>query len=91
MAVSLELHNTGDSSIGAEIQALVEHHLSGRPGDWRVSIVGSRENDSWEMKVWGPNGFERTYTLVGGKHGGAPAFNDRERSSGIAAGKDGAG
>ena len=64
MAVSLELHNTGDSSIGAEIQALVEHHLSGRPGDWRVSIVGSRENDSWEMKVWGPNGFERTYTLV---------------------------
>jgi hypothetical protein len=45
MAVSIELHNTGDSSIGAEIQALVEHHLSDTPGDWRVSIVGSREND----------------------------------------------
>jgi hypothetical protein len=65
MAVSLELHNTGDPSFGAEIQALVEHHLADRPGDWRVSIVGSRESDGWEMKVLGPNGFERSYTLVG--------------------------
>jgi hypothetical protein len=70
MAVSLELHNTGDPSIGAEIQALVEHHLGDRPGDWRVSIVGSRESDGWEMKVLGPNGFERSYTLAGnaGEH-----------------------
>jgi hypothetical protein len=70
MAVSLELHNTGDAEVGAEIRALVEHALSDRPGDWRVSIVGSRENDSWEMKVWGPNGFERCYTFVGsaGEH-----------------------
>ena len=38
--------------------------------DWRVSIVGSRENDGWEMKILGPNGFERSYTLVGsaGEH-----------------------
>jgi hypothetical protein len=44
--------------------------LSDRPGDWRVSIVGSRANDNWEMKIWGPNGFERSYTLVGsaGEH-----------------------
>jgi hypothetical protein len=70
MPLSLELHNTGDPSVGAEVRALVEHALSDRPGDWRVSIVGSRENDSWEMKVWGPNGFERSYTLVGsaGEH-----------------------
>jgi hypothetical protein len=70
MAVSLELHNTGDPSIGAEIEVLVEHHLGDRPGDWRVSIVGSRESDGWEMKVWGPNGFERSYTLSGnaGEH-----------------------
>jgi len=35
-----------------------------------VSIAGSRENDGWEMKVEGPNGFERSYTLVGsaGEH-----------------------
>jgi len=70
MAVSLELHNTGDASARAEIRALVEHALSDRSGDWRVSVVGSRENDSWEMKVLGPNGFERSYTLVGsaGEH-----------------------
>jgi hypothetical protein len=30
-----------------------------------VRIVGSRENDSWEMKVRERNGFERSYTLVG--------------------------
>jgi hypothetical protein len=54
----------------AEIRALVEHALSNMPGDWRVSIVGSRENDSWELKVPGPNGFERSYTLAGnaGEH-----------------------
>jgi hypothetical protein len=70
MAVSLELRNTGDSSIGAEIQSLVEHHPSDRPGDWRVSIVGSRESDGWEMKVLEPNGFERSASLVGsaGEH-----------------------
>jgi hypothetical protein len=69
MAVLVELRNTGDPGIGAEVQALVEHALSDRPGDWRVSIVGSRENDSWEMKVLGPNGFG-SYTLAGtaGEH-----------------------
>jgi len=70
MAVSLELHNTGDPGVGAEVRVLVEHALSDRPGDWRVSIVGSRENDGWELKVEGPIGFERSYTLVGsaGEH-----------------------
>jgi hypothetical protein len=60
MAVSLELQNTGNPSIEPEVRALVEHALIDRPGDWRVSIVGSRETDGWEMKVLGPNGFERT-------------------------------
>ena len=60
----VELRNIRDPGAGAEVQALVEHALSGRPGDWRVSIVGSRENDNWEMKVLGPNGFERSYTLA---------------------------
>jgi hypothetical protein len=66
----VELHNTADAAIEPEVRALIEHALSDRPGDWRVWIVGSRENDSWEMKVWGPNGFERSYTLAGsvGEH-----------------------
>jgi hypothetical protein len=70
MAVTLELHNIRDPGVGAEVRALMEHALSDRPGDWRVSIVGSRANDGWEMKIWGPNGFERSYTLVGsaGEH-----------------------
>ena len=70
MAVLLELHNTGDLGVGAEVRALVEHALGDRPGEWRVSIIGSRENDNWEMKVWGPNGFERSYILAGsaGEH-----------------------
>src|SRR5450755_4312824 len=70
MALTLELHNTGDPGASAEVRALVEHALSDRPGDWQVSIVGSRENDGWEMKILGPNGFERSYTLVGsaGEH-----------------------
>jgi hypothetical protein len=35
-----------------------------------VSIVGSRAKEDWEMKVEGPSGFERSYTLVGsaGEH-----------------------
>jgi hypothetical protein len=70
MAVLIELHNTGDAAIGPEVRALIEHAMSDRPGDWRVSIVGSRQNDSWEMKVLGPSGFERSYTLAGsaGEH-----------------------
>jgi hypothetical protein len=54
-------------------QALFERHLSDRPGDWRVSIVGSRESDGWEMKVL-PNGFVADIH-IGGERGGTPAFN----------------
>ena len=36
-----------------------------RPGDWRVWIVGSQANDRWEMRIVGPNAFERSYTLEG--------------------------
>jgi hypothetical protein len=59
----LDLHNTGNPGAGAEVRARVEHALNDRPGDWQVSIVGSRDNDSWEMKIMGPNGFEWSYTL----------------------------
>ncbi len=46
----VELHNTGDATVRTEVQAVVEHVLSGRPGEWRVSIVGSRAKEDWEMK-----------------------------------------
>lgn len=70
MGVTVELHNTGNPSDQAEIVAAIEHVLAQSIGDWRVAIVGSQANDRWEMKIEGPNGFERSYTLEGsaGEH-----------------------
>jgi len=70
MAVSVEMQYTGDSGLQAEVRAIIEHVLADRPGDWRVSIIGSQANDRWEMKITGPNAFERSYTLEGtaGEH-----------------------
>jgi hypothetical protein len=70
MAVTVDIRNTGDPVARTEIIALIEHVLGDRPGDWRVSIIGSQANDRWEMRIAGPNGFERSYTLEGssGEH-----------------------
>jgi len=70
MAVTIEMQNTSDPRTRGEIAAVIEHVLSDRRGEWRVSIVGSRASDNWEMKVEGPEGFERSYSLVGsaGEH-----------------------
>ena len=57
MAVTVEMQNTGDSTLKADVVASIEHALADRPGDWRVSIVGSQANDRWEMKIFGPNAF----------------------------------
>ena len=64
------MQNTDDPRARGEIVAVIEHVLSDRPGEWRVSILESRANDNWEMKVEGPEGFERSYSLVGsvGEH-----------------------
>ena len=52
MAVLLELHNTGDPGVGAKVQAMVEHALSDRTGDWRgVDPLVLAKTTSWEMKV----------------------------------------
>ena len=71
MAVMVEMHHTGcEPGVRAEIAAVIEHALADRPGDWRISIIGSQANDQWEMKISGPNAFERSYTLEGsvGEH-----------------------
>lgn len=70
MGVTVELYNTGNPADRAEIVAAIEHVLAESPGEWRVSILGSQANDRWEMKIEGPNGFERSYTLEGsgGEH-----------------------
>jgi hypothetical protein len=70
MSVTVEMHNTGDSDMKADVVASIEHALADRPGDWRVTIIGSQANDRWEMKITGANGFERSYSLEGtaGEH-----------------------
>jgi hypothetical protein len=70
MAVVVEMHNTGDPEVERDTVAIVEHVLSDRRGDWRVSILGSQDSDQWELKIFGSNGFERSYTLEGtaGQH-----------------------
>ena len=65
--------NTGDSRMRTEVVAMIEHVFSDKPGDWHVSIAGSRENDTWEMKIEGPKGFERSYPLIGGAGQHQPA------------------
>jgi hypothetical protein len=66
MGVRIELQNLGDAQLCCEITAHVEHAFSDRQGDWRVSIAGSRASENWEMRIEGPNGFERSYSLSGG-------------------------
>lgn len=70
MPVVVEMHNVGDLNLQRDVVAVVEHVLSGRMGDWRVLIVGSQASDRWEMKIFGPNAFERSYTLerTAGEH-----------------------
>ena len=70
MPVTVEMHNTGDAELQGDVVAMIEHVLSDRPGFWRVVIIGSQGNDRWEMKITGPNAFERSYTLEGalGQH-----------------------
>lgn len=70
MGVAIELQNLGDAQLCREIVAKIEHALSGKRGQWRVSVTGSRASENWEMRVEGPNGCERSYTLAGadGEH-----------------------
>src|SRR5713101_1354244 len=45
MPVSVEMEHAGDPNMQAEVRVVIEHVLADRPGDWRVSIVGSEAND----------------------------------------------
>jgi hypothetical protein len=70
MPVIVEMHNTGNAKLQQDVVAMIEHVLSDRSGEWRVSILGSQASDQWEMKIFGPNAFERSYMLEGtaGQH-----------------------
>ena len=70
MPVTVETQNTGDANRQRDLVAIIEHILADRSGDWRVVILGSKGTDRWEMRITGPNAFERSYTLEGasGQH-----------------------
>ena len=70
MGVKIEAQNIGDPIVASEIAVIIEHVFSGLPGEWHLSIIGSRESDNWEMQIQGPAGFERSYSLIGaaGQH-----------------------
>jgi hypothetical protein len=63
MGVTIELQNLGDAQLCRDITAYLEHAFSGRQGEWRVSIAGSRAAENWDLRLEGPNGLERSYTL----------------------------
>ena len=70
MPVTIEAQNTGDTNLQRDLAARIEQVFAGRPGDWRVVILGSKASDRWDLKITGPNAFERSYTLEGalGQH-----------------------
>jgi hypothetical protein len=70
MTVTVEMHNIGNAEMQRDVQAMIEHVLSERHGDWCVVIIGSRASDQWEMRIVGPGAFERSYMLEGtfGQH-----------------------
>ena len=53
-----------------EVRAMVENVLAGSARRLARSIFDTQGSDRWEMKIQGPNMFERLYTLegVGGQH-----------------------
>jgi len=70
MPVSVETQNTGDANLQRDLVAIIEHIFADRKGEWRVVILGSKGSDRWDLKITGPNAFERSYQLEGalGQH-----------------------
>ena len=54
MGVTIELQNLGDAQLCRDITAHLEHAFSGRQGDWRVSIAGSRAAENWGLQLKDP-------------------------------------
>ena len=64
MGMTAELQNLGNAELCRELVARIEHALNEKSGEWRVPIAGSRASENWEMRIEGPNSFERSYTLA---------------------------
>src|SRR5215831_18738421 len=49
MGVTIELQNLGDAQVCRELMANLEHAFSGRSGEWRASLTGSRASEAWDL------------------------------------------
>ena len=65
MAVFIKMLLGGYPELQDRIGSAIEHVLVSHPGEWHVTIVGSQRSDAWEIKISGPDTFQRYYTLEG--------------------------
>src|SRR5256885_15274073 len=72
MAVTVEMQNTGNPNLQADVRAVIEHVLADRPGDWRGLVFGFPAKDRWGRKNFWPDAFLGAYILEGGSRGGPP-------------------
>ena len=65
MVVFVKILVGGYPELQDRIGSAIEHVLVSHPGEWHVTIVGSQRSDAWEIKISGPDTFQRYYTLEG--------------------------
>jgi predicted ATPase len=63
MSISIESLRISDPDTRSLIRDGVEAMSSEFLGDWSLSILESQENDSWQLKLTGPNGVRRFRTI----------------------------
>ena len=62
MSISIQVSAIGGSETQTAVENVLRGALEALTGDWDVSVVGSQQNDVWELKIRGPN-TQRRYKL----------------------------
>ena len=65
-AVSILINKISDPGQREAVEQAVLGALSGRTGEWTVSLLESRDHDrEWAIVILGPGGAKRTWTFTG--------------------------
>ena len=69
MPISIEMSAIGGPETQTAIEDVFRNVLGPLAGDWQASVIGSQQNDIWELKIRGPK-TDRRYKLYGtdGQH-----------------------
>jgi hypothetical protein len=69
MPISIEMSAIGGSETQKVVEDVLRKTLGALTGEWQVSVIGSQQNDVWELKIRGPS-TQRRYKLYGtdGQH-----------------------